>query len=546
MLARVLMLLLLPLPLLAQAPLATITQEELRAYVSFLASDLLEGRAPGTRGSQLARLYLASQLAAWGYQPAGDAGSYEQKVPMVGIETQVPEKWVFTGKGGQLELEFVRDFIAVSGLQAPKAELTNAALVFVGYGIQASEYHWDDFKGEDLRGKVLVFLNNDPDWDPNLFAGPTRLYYGRWSYKYEKAAELGAAGALIIHTTPSAGYPWTVVVSSWTGTQFELPAKDEARLSVKGWITEEAAQRLFALAGLSLEQAIQQARSPSFRPVPLGLSTSLVLTNRLSRIEGANVLGLLPGSDPQKAQELVVLTAHHDHLGVGLPDERGDSIYNGARDNAAGCAQVLAIARVLASLPRPARSVLVAFVDGEESGLLGSAYLAANPPAPPGRLAAVVNYDGGNIFGRTRDVAQVGRGKSTLDAILDAEAAKQGRVVVPDPFPDRGSFYRSDHFSLARVGVPGLYIKPGIDLIGKPAGWGKAQAEAWEAQHYHRPSDELSSDWDFAGMVEDAQLGLACLLAVAQAPEMPSWRPTDEFAPARAQALASLATPSRP
>lgn len=513
----------------------------LRAHVRFLASDLLEGRAPGSLGGKLARAYLASQLEALGFLPAGDSGSYEQKVPMVGVETSPPAQWRFTGPAGELTLENRRDFVVFSGLQAEKVTLPPSELVFVGYGIVAPEFGWDDYKGFDARGKVLVFLNNDPDWDPSLFAGQTRLYYGRWSYKYEMAAKLGAAGAIIIHTTPSAGYPWEVVVSSWGGPQFELPAGAEPRVPVKAWVTEQAARAIFALGGTSLDELVARARSQEFRPQPLGVTTSLLLQNQLRRVDGANVLGLLPGSDPKLKEELVILSAHHDHLGVGLPDASGDTTYNGARDNAAGCAQVLVIARALAEQPvRPKRSVLVAFVDAEEYGLLGSAYLAAHPPVPPGRLAAVVNYDGGNIFGRTRDVAHIGRGKSTLDAVLEAAAAQQGRVVVGDPFPDRGSFYRSDHFSLARIGVPGLYFRSGTDFLGKPAGWGRQKAEEWEARHYHRPSDELTPDWDFSGMVEDAELGLLCVLAIADDPALPQWVPGDEFAPARKQAFGDL------
>lgn len=518
-------------------------ERELRAHVRFLAADVLEGRAPGSRGGQVARAYLASQLEAFGYLPAGDNGSYEQKVPMVGVETQAPARWSFSGAKGQLALENRRDFVVFSGLQQDKVVLPVSELVFVGYGIVAPEFAWDDFKGLDVRGKVLVFLNNDPDWDPQLFAGQTRLYYGRWSYKYEMAAKLGAAGAIIIHTTPSAGYPWEVVVSSWSGPQFELPARDEPRVPVKAWVTEEAARKLFALGGKSLEELLAKAKSREFRPQSLGVTTSLVLENKLSQVEGANVLGLLPGSDEKLKEELVVLSAHHDHLGVGLPDARGDRIYNGARDNAAGCAQVLVMAKALAELPtRPKRSILVAFVDGEEYGLLGSAYLAAHPPVPPGRIAAIVNFDGGNIFGRTRDVAHIGRGKSSLDAVLELAAAQQGRTVVGDPFPDRGSFYRSDHFSFARIGVPGLYFKSGTDYLGKPAGWGRQMAEQWEAQHYHRHSDELTPDWDFSGMVEDTELGFWCALRVANDPALPQWVPQDEFAPAREQALKALAT----
>lgn len=515
----------------------------LRAHVRFLASDLLQGRAPGSSGGKLARAYLASQLEALGLLPAGDNGTYEQKVPMVEVATKAPTSWRFSGPGGALALENRRDFVVFSGLQAEKVTLPPSELVFVGYGIVAPEYGWDDFKGLDARGKVLVFLNNDPDWDPRLFAGTTRLYYGRWSYKYEMAAKLGAAGAIIIHTTPSAGYPWEVVVSSWSGPQFELPAGEEPRVPVKAWVTERAARDLFALGGKSLDDLVAKARSREFRPESLGVITSLVLESQLSQVEGANVLGLLPGADPRLKEELVVLSAHHDHLGVGLPDATGDTIYNGARDNAAGCAQVLVVAQALAQrAPRPKRSVLVAFVEAEEYGLLGSAYLAAHPPVPPGRIAAVVNYDGGNIFGRTRDVAHIGGGKSTLDAVLEAAAAKQNRVVVGDPFPDRGSFYRSDHFSLARIGVPGLYFKSGTDYLGRPPGWGRQKAEEWEAKHYHRPSDELTPEWDFSGMVEDAELGLWCALAIANELSLPQWVPGDEFAPARKQALEALET----
>ncbi len=535
-------LVLVPLALGAQGLQLPVTPWELKAHVAFLADDALEGRAPGSQGSRIARLYLASQLAAWGYEPAGDNGTFEQKVPMVGIEGQTPEHWSFAGAKGTLLLENRKDYVVFSGLQQEQVELPGSELVFVGYGIVAPEFSWDDYKGFDARGKVLVFLNNDPDWDDQLFAGPTRLYYGRWSYKYEMAAKLGAAGALIIHTTPSAGYPWEVVVSSWSGPQFELPAADEPRVPIKGWLSYEAARKVFALGGYDLEQLVAKAKSREAKPQPLGVTTSLKLRNRLSTVTGGNVLGLLRGSDPKLSQELLILSAHHDHLGVGLPDARGDAIYNGARDNAAGCAQVLAIARALAAQnPRPKRSILVAFVDGEEYGLLGSAYLAAHPPVPPGRIAAVVNYDGGNIFGRTTDVAQIGRGKSTLDAILEAQARRQGRTVVGDPFPDRGSFYRSDHFSFARIGVPGLYFKSGTEVMGKPPGWGRAAAEGWEANHYHRPSDELTPEWDFSGMVEDATLGFWCALAIAESPELPRFLPGDEFAPAREHALSALA-----
>jgi Zn-dependent M28 family amino/carboxypeptidase len=377
-------------------------------------------------------------------------------------------------------------------------------------------------------------LNNDPDWDPAMFAGTTRLYYGRWSYKYEAAARHGAAGAIIIHTTPSAGYPFQVVQTSWSGEQFELPAAGEPRIQVKGWVTEEAARSLVQLAGKDLAPLIESARQKTFTPVPLGITTSLDFTNQVVRGQTANVFGLLRGADPQLASELVIYTAHHDHLGIGKPDAAGDTIYNGAMDNAAGCAQVLAIARAWKALAQPPRrSVLILFVAAEEQGLLGSQYFAAHPTVPAGKIAVDINYDGGNIWGRTRDVTHVGRGKSMLDPLVDKLAARQGRTVKPDQFPDRGAFYRSDQFSFARIGVPSLYLHEGTEFIGRPEGWGRQQIEAYEAHDYHQPSDQIRPGWTFDGMIEDAQLGFRVGHELAGAEQLPAWRPGDEFEAAR-------------
>ena len=518
-----------------------ITRNSLEAPIRFLASDALEGRGPATRGDELARLYLATQLESLGYQPAGPGGQWQQPFDVVGITASVPQSWTFSARGRSLDLKWWEDFIAASGVQEPQSSISDAEVVFVGYGIEAPEYRWNDFKGMDLKGKVLLMLNNDPEWDPDLFEGERRLYYGRWTYKYESAARQGAAGAIIIHTVPSAGYPWQVVQASWTGEQFELPAAGEPRLQVKGWVTEEAARRLVQLAGRNLDQLVKAARSRSFRPVPLGIRTSISFPNKISRVQTANVAGILPGSDPKLRDEVVIYTAHHDHLGVGEPDAEGDRIYNGALDNATGCAQVLAIARAFAALEeRPRRSVMVLFVAAEEQGLLGSLYYALNPTVPPGRMAANINYDGGNIWGRTKDVTLIGYGKSSLDAIATAVAARQGRVVKPDQFPDRGFYYRSDQFSFARIGVPALYFDNGTEYIDRPAGWGKAQAEAWEARHYHQASDELTDDWNFDGMIEDARLGFYSGWLIAQADEMPVWNPGDEFEAARKKALAEV------
>jgi len=531
------------LPAGADRAAATIDRATLRAPVRFLADDLLGGRGPATRGDRLARLYLSTELESMGYQPAFD-GSWQQPFDVVGINAHPPKTWTFSAGSQDVTLDFWDDFIAASGVQADTSTIDDAEVVFVGYGIQAPEYDWDDFKGADLQGKVLLMLNNDPDWSPDLFEGKTRLYYGRWTYKYESAARQGAAGAIIIHTTPSAGYPWQVVQTSWTGEQFELPAGDEPRIQVAAWTTEDATRRLLSAAGKDLDTLIEQAHHRDFQPVPLGIRTSLSMHNDISSKRTANVGGLLPGSDPELAKQVVVYTAHHDHLGEAPADGAGDDqdrIYNGALDNGAGDAQVLAIARAYRELPRPPkRTTLFLFVAGEEQGLLGSKYFAQNPIVPPGRLAANINYDGGNIWGAAEDVTLIGAGKSTIDRVAEAVAASQGRTVEPDQNPDKGYYYRSDQFSLAKIGVPALYFDTGSRFVGRPEGWGQKQVDAWVQEHYHQPSDELTDDWNFDGMIQDAQLGLLCGLILSEQPEMPSWLPGDEFEAARQKALESL------
>jgi Zn-dependent M28 family amino/carboxypeptidase len=403
----------------------------------------------------------------------------------------------------------------------------------VGYGIVAPEEEWDDYKDADLSGKVLLFLNNDPTGD--RFAGDTRLYYGRWTYKYEIAAAKEAAGALIVHTTPSAGYPWQVVQSSFGGTEFELPAPpEESRIGVRGWLTDEAASRLAKLAGEELEALEAAAQNPDFRPVPLGVTVDLAFTTQLDTTRTANVIGRLSGSDMELRDTAVLYTAHYDHLGIGQPVE-GDSIYNGARDNALGTATMLAIARAFGELPEPPlRTVLFAAVGAEEQGLLGSEHLALHPPFHTCRLVANLNLDGGSILGRSEDVRQIGRGKSDLDDLLDRFATEQGRTVLPEQFPDRGYFYRSDQFNLAKVGVPALYLHTGVDIRGRPEGWGVSREEEWVGALYHQPSDEVTAEWDLSGQVEDAQLLFGIGRAVAETGTPPAWRPGDEFAGIRA------------
>jgi Zn-dependent M28 family amino/carboxypeptidase len=533
----------LPLPPNAERAAQAIDRGSLEAPIRYLADDLLEGRGPASRGDQLARLYLQTTLELLGYAPGGPNGAWQQPFDIVGVNATMPDTWDFKAGSETVSLKRSDDYIAASGVQSERAVIAEAPVVFVGYGIQAPEYQWDDFKGMDLKGKVLLMLNNDPDWDPKLFEGKRRLYYGRWTYKYESGARQGAAGVIILHTTPSAGYPWQVVQTSWSGEQFSLPvAPSEPQIQVKGWATEEATRRLLKAAGKDLDQLIQSAHRRDFKPVPLGITTSLTLPNKVERVKTANVAGLLKGSDPKLRDEVVVVTAHHDHLGVGKPDKNGDTIYNGAIDNAAGDAQVLAIARAFAALPeRPRRSILILFVAAEEQGLLGSQYYAEHPTFPAGRIAANINYDGGNVGGKTRDLTYIGLGKSSLDRVVKAVAARQGRRVEGDQFPDRGFFYRSDQFNFAKIGVPAFYLNAGTDFIGRPKDWGKEQHEDYEAHRYHQPSDQFDPKWTYDGMIQDAQLGFYVGLSIAQDVKLPAWNPGDEFEAARKKALAAVA-----
>jgi Zn-dependent M28 family amino/carboxypeptidase len=517
-----------------------ITADLMRGYVIELSDDKYEGRGPGSPGDEAARAYLIDELQKLGLEPGAADGSWQQPFDLIGVTAEQPDQWTFRHGDGEVTLKQWDQFIVSSGVQEEQPKVENAELVFVGYGIQAPEYEWDDFKGQDLKGKVLVILNNDPSWDPELFGGETRLWYGRWDYKYLSAARQGAAGAIIIHTVPSAGYPFQVVQTSWTGEQFELPAGDEPRNQVNAWVTEDAARQLIELAGLDLDALRTAADNRDFEPVPLGISTSISLDVTLKRTASANVLGLIPGSDPELRDEAVIYTAHHDHLGIGTPNEDGDRIYNGAMDNASGVAQVLAIAKAIKALPQaPRRSVLVALVGAEEQGLLGSKYYAENPTFPPGKIAANLNYDGGNIWGDTHDVTFIGLGKSSIDAIVESIAAEQGRVVKPDQFADRGYFYRSDQFSFAKIGVPAMYLDTGTDFVDRPEGWGKEQVNHYTDVHYHQPSDEYDASWNFDGVIADALLGYWTGLAVANADDMPKWHEGDEFEAARLKALAA-------
>lgn len=536
-------------PAAAIAASERITAADIRGHVRFLSDDLLEGRGPATTGDLLAQKYIAAQFEAAGLEPGAPDGTFFQKVSIVGLKSTPPET-VTVSKPGASGVTLAKpDFVAYTGIQSPTSSLENAEIVFVGYGIQAPEYQWDDYKGTDLRGKVLLMLNNDPNdpADPQLFLGKTRLYYGRWDYKYESAARAGAAGAIIVHTTPSAGYGWSVVQTSWSGEQFELLGTTGPRLNVRMWATEEASAKIASLGGRELAALVAAAQKRDFRPVPLGVTISLTLRNEVATKTTANVIGKIPGSDPTLRGEAVLFAAHHDHLGkadlgVGPDGKPKDGIFNGAHDNAVGVSGMIAIASEIARMAdRPKRSMYFAAVAAEEKGLLGSRYLSLNLPVPAGRVAANVNMDSANIWGRVKDLPMIGYGKSSLDRTIEALAARQGRRVVPDTEPDKGFFYRSDQFNFAKVGIPAAYFHSGHEAVGKPEGWGRQQQDAYTAQHYHQPSDELRDWWNYEGALDDFRLCMLLGLHVANAAELPRWNPGDEFEAARRKAIAEAA-----
>jgi hypothetical protein len=514
-----------------EAAASRIAADALAARTRFLADDALEGRAPGTRGGELAQKFIAAAMEAEGLSPGAlgaDGGkSWFQRVPLVSIQSKVPDRVEVTTPKGPLKLTVPGDLVVMSGVQQKEVSLPPSEVVFVGYGIVAPELGWDDYKDVDVRGKVVVVMNNDPETE--LFAGKTRLWYGRWDYKYLQAARKGAAAVLLVHTTPSAGYPWQVVIASNAAKRLELPDRKEPRVLLKTWIAEDAAKKLAAMGGEDLDALRAEAEKKEFRPRSLRSRFGLKIENTLREVEAANVLGVLRGSDPKLAEEAVVFTAHHDHLGVGAP-RNGDAIYNGAVDNASGVSALLAIAHATGAAPRTKRSLLFMAVTAEEQGLLGSQWYCEHPTFAPGRIAADLNMDSMNVMGKTTDVGFIGLGKSSLDAVVADVANVQGRQVHGDAFPDRGAFYRSDQFSFARIGVPGIYVRGGPSYAGRPPTYGAEVLEKFERTHYHQPSDEIDPAWDWSGAVQDAQLLLVAGMRIANSPELPRWSAGDEFA----------------
>ena len=529
--------------LLAQSATPSFSADRLLAHIRTLSSNEFEGRGPGTKGQELTLAYIGKQFRDMGLEPGNPDRTYLQAVPLVGTRPDPKMALTFVGHGKTLRLAFEKDFVAQTRRMVDSVHL-DADLIFVGYGVQAAEYKWDDFKGVDVKGKVLVVLINDPPVaDEKMFGGKAMTYYGRWTYKYEKAAELGAAGCIIVHETEPAGYPWEVVRDSWSGEAFNLVAADRNmhRAAVEGWITHEQAQALFGAAGLDYQAEKKKAASANFHPVPLGMKAQLDIHNTLRTVQSYNLIAKRRGTDPALKDQYVIYSAHWDHFGIG-PEVNGDKIYHGALDNASGSAALLEIARAYAQLKgenAPKRTILFLSVTAEEQGLLGSEYYAEHPLYPVSRTAAAINMDGMNVWGRARDVTEIGKGKSTLDEVVADVAEQLGRTVRDDPEPEKGHYYRSDHFSFAKVGIPAFDPESGVDFIGKPAGWGLQKRQEYTASDYHKPSDVIKPDWDLSGAVQDCQLYFLVGLRVADAPKMPEWKPQAEFKAIREASLRS-------
>jgi Zn-dependent M28 family amino/carboxypeptidase len=524
----------------AELAASQIEENKLRAHVKYLADDLLEGRGPGSRGGMLAAKYIAAQFEALGLEPAGADRSFFQQVRMIGSRTDPSTKLVIKSEAGGAEFGFGDDFVA--GTDFEQAEIPiNSDIIFAGYGVSAPENNWDDYKGLDVRGKILMIMVNDPPAtpsEPNLFGGKALTYYGRWTYKYEEAARRGAAGVILIHTNNSAGYGWNVVRSSWGGERFGLaPEAGAPSLKLKSWVTEETARKIAQLGGKNLDQLRQSADSRAFTPTPLNVRVDMTLRTQSQRLTSPNVVAIYRGNDPTLKNEYVVYSAHWDHLGV-RPDQPGDNIYNGAVDNATGIAGMIAIANAFNTLAfKPRRSILFIATTAEEQGLLGAEYYARHPLVPFQQTIANINLDSMNTLGVTTDITPLGADRSTMGKFIE-EVAKENNVTVsPDPRPEQGSFYRSDHFPFAKAGVPAVSFNPGVKFVGHPDKWGEEQFRDYNQHRYHQPSDEYSPNLNFGGMVQQARLAFWLGLRVANATETPQWNKGDEFERARLKSL---------
>jgi Zn-dependent M28 family amino/carboxypeptidase len=521
------------LPGTAYVAMETITPERIRWHVRYLAHDLLEGRGTGQRGGDIAAEYMATQFAEYGLKPAGDHGTYMQKVPLVGITT-LPETSfsLVPGQGEAMNLRPLDEYVAYDQTQQPQSDV-DADIVYVGYGIEAPEYNWDDYKGVDVRGKVLLTLVNEPPSDdPKFFKGKALTYYGRWTYKYEEAVRKGAVGVLLVHQAEMASYPWEVVRNSNSGERSYLKLEGPA-LKVASWVHLDVAKRLASASGLDLDKMMKDAQSRDFHPAQLAARLKAHMASKVRNFESNNVLAILPGSDRRLAGEAVMYTAHYDHFGIrsNMP---GDNIFNGAVDNATGCGILLEVARAFGTaVQRPRRSILFAAVTAEEQGLLGSQYLGMHPPIPAGKITLDLNYDGVMPLGAPEEVEVSGAERTTFYPAVEATAREFRLAIRPDAHPEAGYFYRSDHFSLARVGIPAFSINEGMKYKGHPESWGLEQDREYVEKHYHQPSDEYHPEMDFTGDSAMARFGFALGWEAASMPKLIGWQKGDEFEAAR-------------
>lgn len=514
--------------------LAAIDEAGFADAVRTLSSDEFDGRLPSTRGEELTINYLTERFSALGLEP-GNGDSFFQEVPLVEITAAANAHLTVRGAGGAgpaLRFEYGIDAVAGTRRVVERMGIQQSEMIFVGYGVVAPEYGWNDYAGVEVAGKTVVILVNDPGFatqDSSLFNGNSMTYYGRWTYKYEEAARQGAAAALVVHQTEPAGYGWNVVNRGWSGPQFYLVAADRnmSRVAIEGWITESAARAIFTTARQDFDELAASAAQSGFTAVPLGVTASLAVENTITESVSHNVLALLPGSE--RPDEIVVYMAHWDHLGHDQSID-GDGIYNGAFDNATGIAALLELAEAFASLEmRPARSILFLLVTAEEQGLLGSEYYAANPVYPKSKTVAAINIDGVNIYGRMNDITIVGMGNSELDDYIVDAAGAQGRIVRPDPEPEKGYFYRSDHFSFAKQGIPAAYTDPGIDHVEHGAQWTLDRMAEYRAERYHQPTDEFDESWDLSGAMDDIRLLFRVGYRLSNESAFPNWNEGTEF-----------------
>ena len=514
-------------------PSAAIDPEKIRAHVKFLSSDLLEGRGTGQRGGDIAAEYIATEFALYGLKPGAENGSYFQDVPMVGVKTLPATSFKLVPANGEsITLKNLDDFVTNNESQTESADI-DAPIIFVGYGITAPEYNWDDYKGFDLKGKVaLLFVNEPISDDPKFFKGKALTYYGRWTYKFEETARHGAVGTLIIHRTDLASYGWQVIRNSQGTERAHLRRDATPKLQAASWIHVDVARKLAAISGQDIDKMFQQAQSRDFKPIELPLRLQAHVASQLRPFVSRNVIAKYPGSDPRRADQAVIYTAHYDHLGID-PSMPGDNIYNGAVDNGTGCGILLELARAW-SLAKPApRSILFAAVTAEEQGLLGSEYLGKHSPVPPGKISLDLNYDGLSPIGDPEETEVSGAERTTFYPVVESTAKEFGFAIRPDSRPEAGHYYRSDHFSLARVGVPSFSISEGLKFKGHDAAWGQAQAQDYVDHRYHQPSDEYRPEMDFTGLAKMARFGFVLGTKAASQPALAGWQPGDEFEAAR-------------